>query len=46
MRRECNSIVPLGDGLSLAEMAALVESLSLNVQILPVGETWFRWYPE
>ena len=31
------SIVPLGDGLSLAEMAALVESLSLNVQILPVG---------
>ncbi|KUK85457.1 MAG: Type II and III secretion system protein, partial [Mesotoga infera] len=29
--------IPLGEGLSLAEISALVESLSLSVEILPVG---------
>jgi len=31
------SVIPLGEGLSLAEISALVESLSLSVEILPVG---------
>ncbi|PZC52685.1 type II secretory pathway, component HofQ [Mesotoga sp. TolDC] len=31
------SVIPLGEGLSFAEISALVESLSLSVEILPVG---------
>lgn len=31
------SVIPLGEGLALAEISALVESLSLSVEILPVG---------
>ncbi len=31
------SVIPFGEGLSLVEISTLVESLSLNVEILPVG---------
>jgi len=31
------SVIPLGEGLSLAEISDLVDSLSLSVEILPVG---------
>ena len=35
------SVIPISEELSMTEIAALVEKLSLNVEILPVGEDLF-----